>query len=136
MAIFAVVAAAVAALIAVAALVFVLVDRARQVGEPVVAPSGASVPSLESAPPAGVRLDDQGATVAVSWTDPAGGQIPFMITMGRPGEPLKPVASTGAGETSFRMTGLNVGLDYCFAVVAVYATDRFAASEQACTRRS
>lgn len=137
MALFAVVAATLAAVVAVAALVFVLADRARQPAATVSAgPSGAGVPTLDGLPPGSVRLDDQEDGVEVSWSDPAQGRAPFIVTMARPGEQLKPVSQVGPGQTSFRMSGLNENLDYCFVVVAVYATDRFASSEQVCTRRS
>ncbi|MBG0567347.1 tetratricopeptide repeat protein [Actinoplanes aureus] len=137
MALFAVVAAMVAAVLAVAALVFVLADRATEpVPAPTSSPAASSVPTLAGEAPGSVLLDDRGSSVGVGWSDPAGGRAPFVVMMGRPGERLKPVSQVGAGQTSFRMSGLNEGLDYCFAVVVVYATDRFASSEQVCTRRS
>jgi hypothetical protein len=33
------------------------------------------------------------------------------------------------------MEALNPGLDYCFVVIAVYRSNKFATSEQACTER-
>ncbi|MFC7530011.1 tetratricopeptide repeat protein [Actinoplanes sp. GCM10030250] len=138
MAVFAVIAATLSAVVAVAALVFVLADRVGDNGGGVV-PTGEvtepGVPTQDEVPPGEISLDDQGATVEVRWTDPAQGRVPFMVTMARPGETLRPVSSVGPGETSFRMGGLNKKLNYCFAVVAVYATDRFKSSDQVCTDR-
>ncbi|MEV6302688.1 tetratricopeptide repeat protein [Actinoplanes sp. NPDC051861] len=133
MALFAVIAATLSAVVAVAALVFVLADRT---GTPGTAPAGETdVPTQEAIPPGDISLTDEGTAVEVRWTDPAGGTVPFMVTMARPGETLRPVSSVGPGETSFRMGGLSKRLDYCFAVVAVYATDNFKTSDQVCTER-
>ena len=52
------------------------------------------------------------------------------------GEVLKPMGQVGPGETSFDLQGLNAQLDYCFAIVAVYSTSRFASSPQTCTSRA
>ncbi|MFF5075566.1 hypothetical protein ACFY36_00830 [Actinoplanes sp. NPDC000266] len=128
--IFAAIAAVLAALIAVAALVFVLANRT---GEPAGDPD---VPTLGGAAPSDVRLRDGGSAITVTWADPSGGSVSFMVTMGRPGQELKPVSTLGPGQTSFEMSGLNGELNYCFAVVAVYRNDQFATSPQACTARA
>jgi hypothetical protein len=46
------------------------------------------------------------------------------------------MGQVGPGETSFDLQGLNDQLDYCFAIVAVYSTTRFASSPQTCTSRA
>ncbi|MEU8819364.1 hypothetical protein [Actinoplanes sp. NPDC048796] len=128
--IFAAIAAVLAAVIAVAALVFVLANRT---GDPGGDPD---VPTLGGPAPTDVRLRDGGASIIVSWTDPSAGSVSFMVTMGRPGQELKPVSTLGPGQTSFEMSGLNGELNYCFAVVAVYRDNQFATSPQACTSRA
>ncbi|TWG24335.1 fibronectin type III domain protein [Actinoplanes teichomyceticus] len=132
MALFAVIAATLAAIVAVAAMVFTLAHRGGT-GERTDTPPGA--PTVAGAPPGDVRLADRGTEIEVSWSDPTRATVSFMITMAHPGEQLKPVKTVGPGQTSNRIEGLNPSLDYCFAVVAVYATDRFAASPQQCTDR-
>ncbi|WP_165449576.1 fibronectin type III domain-containing protein [Krasilnikovia cinnamomea] len=128
-ALFAAIAAVLAAVIAVVALVVVLArgnDRPRQPDQP----------SLEGAPPTDVRLRDSGTSIEVSWTDPASGMTSFVVSVGHPGEVLKPMGHPGPGETSFDLKGLNPELDYCVAVVAVYSTTKFASSPPTCTSRS
>jgi hypothetical protein len=82
-----------------------------------------------------VKLTDLDSKIDVSWTDPSDATVSFMVTMAHPGEQLKPVSTVGPGQTSRRIEGLSPSLDYCFAVVAVYATDKFATSAQVCTDR-
>jgi hypothetical protein len=128
------VAATLVALTAVGALVVVLLDREQP---PVVAqPTASAGPVLAGDPPSAVRLDDRGAVVELTWRDPTKGKVPFVITMARAGQQLKPVSNVGPGETEALVEGLNAKLEYCFAVVAVYGTDRFASSGQVCTERS
>ncbi|MEV0899882.1 fibronectin type III domain-containing protein [Actinoplanes sp. NPDC049802] len=128
--------ATVVALVGVGALVHVLADRSQ---EPVAQVTGAtvepSVPVLGGAPPTGLELDDRGASVGLAWDDPAKGKAPFIITMAKRGEQLKPVANVGPGVGEFRVSGLNAKLDYCFAVVAVYSTKQVSSSVQECTKR-
>ncbi|GIF07346.1 tetratricopeptide repeat protein [Actinoplanes siamensis] len=132
MALFAVIAATLAAIVAVAALVFSLAQGSRK-GDEGDDPPGA--PTLAGSPPGDVKLSDLGSKIDVTWTDPSGSTVSFMVTMAHPGEQLKPVSTVGPGQTSRRIEGLSPALDYCFAVVAVYATDKFATSPQVCTDR-
>ncbi|MEV4343475.1 hypothetical protein AB0J83_03195 [Actinoplanes sp. NPDC049596] len=127
---FAAIAAVLAAVIAVAALVFVLANRTGDAGR------DPDVPTLGGPAPSDVRLKDGGTAITVTWTDPSSGSVSFMVTMGRPGQELKPVSTLGPGQTSFEMSGLNGTLNYCFAVVAVYRNNQFATSPQACTSRA
>ncbi|MFI1995279.1 hypothetical protein [Actinoplanes sp. NPDC020271] len=133
MALFAVIAATLAAVVAVAALVFTLAQGTRK-GDEGDTPSGS--PTLSGAPPGEVKLTDGGSKIDVSWSDPTDASVSFMITMAHPGEQLKPVSTVGPGQTSRRIEGLSPTLNYCFAVVAVYATDKFATSPQVCTERT
>jgi hypothetical protein len=130
-ALFAAIAAVLAAVIAVAALVFVLANRDSGSGDK----GGKDVPTLAGEAPGDVVLRDHGGFVQLSWTDPAAGKTSFMVTGGRPGEVLRPLGQVGPGQTTYTLQGLNAKLDYCFAVVAVYSTDTFATSPPACTSR-
>ncbi|TDO37179.1 fibronectin type III domain-containing protein [Paractinoplanes brasiliensis] len=118
-----------AAVIAVAALVFVLANRSGD------SPDSPDVPTLAGSPPGDVTLVDKGTSIEVKWSDPTGGTVSFMVIMGRPGLELKPAGTLVPGRTSFEMGGLNATLNYCFAVVAVYSGNKFATSPQACTAR-
>ncbi|PRX09784.1 tetratricopeptide repeat protein [Actinoplanes italicus] len=128
------VAATLVALTAVGALVVVLVDREQSPSGPQATAS--TGPVLAGDPPSAVRLDDRGAVVELTWRDPTKGKVPFVVSMAREGQQLKPVSNVGLGKTKALVEGLNAKLEYCFAVVAVYGTDRFASSSQVCTERS
>jgi hypothetical protein len=127
--VFAAIAAGLAAVIAVVALVVVLANRGS-------GGDGENVPTLGGPPPTDVRLDDNGSAVRLTWTDPADGKTTFLITGGHPGEVLRPMGQVGPGETSFDLQGLSAQLNYCFAIVAVYSTTKFASSPQTCTSRA
>jgi hypothetical protein len=129
MGLFAAIAAVLAAIIAVAALVFVLANRSGAHPEP-------SVPTLGGPPPSDVRLRDSGTEIEVSWRDPSDGTVSFMVAMGHPGEELKPTATLVPGKTSYELGALNPHLNYCFTVIAVYRGNKFATSPQTCTSRS
>jgi hypothetical protein len=130
-ALFAAIAAILAATIAVVALVFVLANGngGGNDNEP-------DVPTLGGGPaPTDLRVNDRGNSVEITWTDAGEGKNSTIITGGHPGEVLKPMGEVGPGETAFELRGLNDQLDYCFAVVAVYGTNSFATSAQSCTTR-
>ncbi|WP_412740274.1 tetratricopeptide repeat protein [Krasilnikovia sp. MM14-A1259] len=128
-ALFAAIAAVLAAIIAVVALVVVLARGNER-------PDTPDRPSLGGAAPTDVRLRDSGSSLEVTWTDPASGMTSFVVSVGHPGEVLKPMGQVGPGQTSFSLKGLNAKLDYCVAVVAVYSTTKFASSPQTCTGRN
>lgn len=122
--------------LAVVALVVVLADRSQNNTTTEADPTATSTtPVLGGDPPTGVRLDDQGVAVNVTWRDPTGGRNGFMVTMARPGQQMRPVSQVGPGVTASNVEGLNPDLEYCFAVVAVYSTKKFASSKQVCTER-
>lgn len=129
MGLFAAIAAVLAALIAVAALVFVLANRGDD------RPTDPNVPTLGGKEPTAVRLRDEGSKIGITWQDPSAGTVSFLVAMGHPGEQLKPVATLGPGQTSYEMGALNNALDYCFTVIAVYRGNQFATSAQTCTDR-
>jgi hypothetical protein len=127
--IFAAIAAVLAAVIAVAALVFVLANRAGDKDD-------SNVPTVAGDPPTDVQLTDQGSRISLTWTDPTNGTVSFIVAFAHPGEQLAPSSTLGPGKTSYEVTGLNANLDYCFAVVAVYRDNKFATSRQVCTDRA
>jgi hypothetical protein len=128
-ALYAAIAASLAAVIAVAALVFVVATRGDRGG------SGGQV-TVDRPPPAGVRLVDEGSAITVSWVDPVAGRASFVVSMGHPGEVMKAVGEVAPGRTSYRMSGLNARLDYCFTVAAVYGANTFGVSSPSCTKRT
>ena len=129
-ALFAAIAAVLAAVIAVVALVVVLAQRDNGSG------GGEDyTPTLAGDPPTDVRLRDRGSSISVDWADPASGTVPFIVSGAPQGAVFKPFRQVNPGETTYTVEGLNPGLNYCFAVVAVYSTTQFATSPQVCTSR-
>ncbi|MFC4017530.1 tetratricopeptide repeat protein [Micromonospora sp. GCM10011542] len=131
------VAAAGVAVVAVAGLGVVVLNRD---DSPPPAPASTlavpSAPVTAAGPPPGdLRLRDDAATITLTWTDPTGGAVPFMVAGGRAGQALGVIATVDPGRTSHTVNGLNSRVDYCFTVLAVYSTDSFATSGQVCTER-
>lgn len=91
---------------------------------------------MSAAPPGALRVAENGEAVLLSWTDPSGGRVPFVVTGGRRGERLTVMAQLDPGVTSYRVNGLNPKLDYCFTVIALYSGTELERSEQACTSRT
>ncbi|GAB3177755.1 hypothetical protein FHX75_11138 [Micromonospora palomenae] len=108
-------------------------------GEPGVppAPTGGTPGAAKAtgAPPTGLKLRDDGTSVTITWSDPAGGGVPFMVAGGRAGKALGVMATIDPGQTTYTVNGLSSTVDYCFTVLAVYSTDAFATSGQVCTDR-
>ena len=137
----ALIAASVATVAAVLAAVVVVVvaltgDRAPQTG-PENPPTGAgdANPTFAGEPPTDLRLRDDQASITITWVDPTSGTVPFVVAGGRAGQNLGAMATVDPGETRHTINGLNPRLDYCFTVLAVYATDSYATSGQVCTER-
>jgi len=87
-------------------------------------------------PPTDVKLLDEGTAITITWTDPSGGTVPFLVTGARRNQEAQPMGRVSAGDPpSFKVNALNPRLDYCFSVVAVYSTNEFAPSELVCTNR-
>ncbi|MEU1360493.1 hypothetical protein ABZ356_11720 [Micromonospora zamorensis] len=99
-----------------------------------VAPTGAA-PTAAGPPPGDLKLRDDSTTITLTWTDPSGGAVPFMVAAGRAGQALGVLATVDPGRTSYTVNGLNSRVDHCFTVLAVYSTDSFATSGQVCTAR-
>ncbi|MEU4480175.1 fibronectin type III domain-containing protein [Micromonospora sp. NPDC023966] len=101
---------------------------------PAPAPSAAK-PKVSGPPPGDLRLQDDTTTITVTWSDPTGGGVPFVVAGGRAGQKLGVMATVDAGQTRYTVNGLSPKLDYCFTVLAVYSTDTYATSGQVCTDR-
>lgn len=92
-------------------------------------------PTATGAPPGDLRLRDDATTITITWTDPSGGAVPFVVAGGRAGQTLGAMATVDPGQTTYTVNGLNARVDYCFTVLAVYSTDEYATSGQVCTSR-
>ncbi|WP_433310145.1 hypothetical protein ACQP0U_22010 [Micromonospora sp. CA-269861] len=95
----------------------------------------AAAPTADGPPPGDLTLRDDSTTITLTWTDPTGGAVPFMVAAGRAGQALGVMATVDPGKTSYTVNGLNSRVDHCFTVLAVYSTDSFATSGQVCTAR-
>ncbi len=100
---------------------------------PIVPPA---TPGGMAAPPAPVKLRDQGGSVTLTWSDPTGGTAPFIVAGGRVGQQSKPLETVDRGTTTSTIYGLNNRFDYCFTVTAVYSTAIIAESPRTCTSRA
>lgn len=98
-------------------------------------PGGSAIPGA-GLPPAQVTLHDDGGSVTLTWVDPSGGQVPFIVTGGRVGEPPGPMATVPSGRTTQTIYGLNIRYNYCFTVAAVWSADLIEPSDQTCTKRA
>ncbi|GIJ80234.1 hypothetical protein Xph01_46660 [Micromonospora phaseoli] len=129
----AIVVAVVAVVVAVAAVIGVgllILDR-RSAAPATPDPSAAQA----GPPPTDLAMRDDSTTITLTWSDQSDGLVPFMVAGGRAGKPLNMMATVEPGQTSYTVNGLSSRVDYCFAVLAVYDTDRFATSSQVCTSR-
>ena len=87
-------------------------------------------------PPGDLRLRDDGTAITLTWTDPSGGTVPFLVAGGRADKVPSPLQSVPSGQTSYTLNGLNPAVDYCFLVAAVYSADHPVPSNLVCTQRA
>ncbi|WP_244454452.1 fibronectin type III domain-containing protein [Micromonospora echinofusca] len=138
-------AAAAVAVLAVVGAVLVVVDVLGDKSEPAPPAAGPSTtspaappsaaPTVDGAPPTDLRLRDDSSTITISWRDPSGGAVPFVVAGGRSGQKLGAMATIDPGQSSYTINGLNPRVDYCFTILAVYSTNTYATSGQVCTNR-
>jgi hypothetical protein len=105
---------------------------------PPATPATTVEPSPTTPPaPTGLRIvQDAGGAATLTWVDPSGGQVPFVVSAARQGHALVAVSTVPAGETTTTIYGLNVNYDYCFTVAAVWSSEHIVESERTCTRRT
>jgi hypothetical protein len=92
-------------------------------------------PTGTAVAPAGVKLQDNRDSVALTWRYPKGSEGPVLISGGRVGQERRAFQQLPAGTTDYVVYGLNEQNDYCFTVAVVYTVDQVAASKAVCTDR-
>ncbi|HEY7225130.1 MAG TPA: tetratricopeptide repeat protein [Micromonosporaceae bacterium] len=106
--------------------------------DPVTGQGGTTTPAavLTSPAPYALTVADDGGTVILTWVDPSGGQVPFVVSGAREGNAPLAIQSVPAGQTRVTIYGLNVNYDYCFTVAAVWSSDLVRESIRTCTHRT
>jgi hypothetical protein len=108
-------------------------------GNPGTAPTSAGTPAPPPAspgtPPGRVTLRDRPDGITLSWTYPAGGEGPVILSAGRAGQDPRPFETLPPGTDSFVVHGLDRTTDYCFTVAVVWSTDVVARAKRVCTAR-
>jgi len=94
-------------------------------------------PSASASVPSAIRLslDDRGATVNLSWTDPSRGTVPFVVSFGRADGPADRTEQVAAGTTTLAVNQLTPTQDYCFTVEVGDPAAGVAPSPTVCTNR-
>lgn len=102
-------------------------------------PVSGQTPGTTTRPPAraptGLTLTDRAGTVTLTWGDPSGGEVPFVVSGAAEGDELAVLETVPAGRTSATVLGTDPGVDYCFTVAAVWSATVILESAQACTER-
>ncbi len=95
-------------------------------------------PGTEGAPTDVKIEDDNGTSVTLTWTDPAGGSQSYLAVayLSQSDDPLeyKQVPS-GAEQMSVTFTGLEADENYCFTIGVVYSIYEVSAADPVCTHR-
>ncbi|MEU7616788.1 tetratricopeptide repeat protein [Micromonospora rifamycinica] len=109
-------------------------------GNPGTTPSAAGTPNAAppaspGTPPGRVTLRDRPDGITLSWTYPAGGEGPVILSAGRAGQDPRPFETLPPGTDSFVVHGLDRTTDYCFTVAVVWSTDVVARAKRVCTDR-
>jgi hypothetical protein len=86
-------------------------------------------------PPTDVVLRDEGGSVTLTWVDPSGGRVSFIVAGGREDATAGLLETVPVGRTTSTIYGLNIRYDYCFTVAAVWSADVIAPSIRTCTNR-
>jgi hypothetical protein len=97
---------------------------------------GGASPSRSAPLAIRLTLDDRGATVNLSWTDPSGGRVPFVVSYGRADGPADRTERVAAGTTTVVVSQLDPALDYCFTVEGGDPAAGVAPSPNVCTNRA
>lgn len=101
------------------------------------APSTSPSPAATGYPaPTNVRIRDDRTAITLTWSDPSGGKVRFLIAGGRADRGPSPLQSLRPGETTYTLSGLSPSVDYCFLVAAVYSAEHTVPSSLVCTQRA
>jgi serine/threonine protein kinase len=129
-------------------LLYLRSERSTPVGAPSAAATGLTTseavtptpitPGTEGAP-TDVRIEeDNGTSVTLAWTDPAGGTRSYLAVAYLSGsdqaEEYKEVPS-GAAQMSVTFSGLDASEDYCFTIGVIYSVTEVSAAPSVCTHR-
>jgi hypothetical protein len=126
--------AAVAAVLAAALAAVVVVDRDGERTDSGPTAGGTPTVSIGGDPPTDVKVARDGDALVLTWTDPAPGEVSFVITGGQEGEELRFVGQVTSGAAPrFPVYGYNPRLAYCFQVAAVYSTTELGVAQPVCT---
>ena len=82
-----------------------------------------------------VTLTDDGASLALAWTYPAGAESPVIISGGRRGQPLRAFQELPAGTGGYVVHGLDPAADFCFRISVAYSPTLVGAATPVCTDR-
>lgn len=107
---------------------------------PVATPTAAGTPNAAppaspGTPPGRVTLRDRPDGIALTWTYPAGGEGPVVLSAGQAGQDPRPFETLPPGTDSFVVHGLDRTTNYCFTVAVVWSTDVVARAKRVCTTR-
>jgi hypothetical protein len=86
-------------------------------------------------PPRGVQLNDRGTSITLSWIDPSGGQVSFLIGGTDPAGRALTAQQVPQGQTTVTFTGVKATGQYCFVVGAIYSVRDVSRAPQVCTKR-
>ena len=95
----------------------------------------AAPPASPGSPPANVTLRDDGASLALTWSYPAGAESPVIISGGLRGQPLRAFEQLPAGTGEYVVHGLDPAADFCFRVAVAYSPTLVGAATPVCTDR-
>jgi hypothetical protein len=112
-------------------------------GDPTAGPTSEAAPTgqpattvpVDGRPPTDVALRDEGGSVTLTWVDPSGGRVSFVVSGGREDTTAGLLETVPVGRTTATIYGLNIRYDYCFTVAAVWSADVIAPSIRTCTNR-
>lgn len=95
----------------------------------------AAPPASPGTPPGRVTLRDRPDGITLTWTYPAGGEGPVILSAAQAGQDLRPFQTLPPGTDNFVVHGLDRTTNYCFTVAVVWSTDLVAPARRVCTTR-
>ncbi|WP_432905191.1 tetratricopeptide repeat protein [Micromonospora matsumotoense] len=95
----------------------------------------AAPPASPGTPPGRVTLRDRPDGITLTWTYPAGGEGPVILSAAQAGQDPRPFQTLPPGTDNFVVHGLDRSTNYCFTVAVVWSTDLVARAKRVCTTR-